>query len=63
MMKIERKELELQKQISDTWVKFVYLLMESTLEYCDAKDILFDNLDEYAQTLLLRDRANALRER
>jgi len=58
---LERKEIQSQKEMSDVWVKYVYLLIEYTLEKCLADGVLFHNLDEYAQTLLLRERANALR--
>lgn len=58
---LERKEMANQKEMSDIWVKYVYLLIESTLEQCVTENILFHNLDEYAQTLLLRKTANQLR--
>jgi len=58
---LERKEMQSQKEMSDIWVKYVYLLIEVTLEKCQIDNILFHNLDEYAQTLLLREQANNLR--
>lgn len=61
LMTLERKEMLNQKEISDTWVKFVFLLIESTLQYCAKTGKLFHNMDEYAQTLLLREQANLLR--
>jgi hypothetical protein len=54
LMSLERKEILNQKEISETWVKFIYLLIETTLSYCKENDKLFHNLDEYSQTLLLR---------
>lgn len=61
LLTLERKEMLNQKEISDTWIKFVYLLIESTLQNCEENQKLFHNLDEYAQTLLLREQANLLR--
>lgn len=61
LLALERKEMLNQKEISDTWVKFIYLLIESTLNSCKESGKLFYNIDEYAQTLLLRDQANMLR--
>lgn len=61
LLALERKEMANQQQISDTWVKFIYLLLEETMHHCISKDILFFNLDEYAQTMLLRQIANNLR--
>ena len=61
LMTLERKEMINQKEISDTWVKFVFLLLESTLQHCQENEKLFHNMDEYAQTLLLRQQANMLR--
>lgn len=61
LLTLERKEMLNQKEISDTWIKFVFLLIESTLQYCEENQKLFHNLDEYAQTLLLREQANLLR--
>ena len=53
--------MQSQKEMSDNWVKYIYLLIESTLEHCMNNNILFHNLDEYSQTLLLRQEANKLR--
>ena len=50
-----------QKAISDTWIKYVYLVLESTMKRCEQDDILFFNLDQFAQTMLLREVANELR--
>jgi len=61
LMSLERKEIVNQKEISETWVKFIYLLIETTLSHCKETDKLFHNLDEYSQTLLLRSQANLLR--
>lgn len=62
LLALERKEMMNQKQLSDTWVKYVYLLLEYTLEQCQKKDILFYNWDEFGQTMLLRASANELRK-
>jgi hypothetical protein len=62
LLSLEKKELAAQKQISDTWVKYVYLLLEYTLAHCQEKNILFYNLDEFGQTMLLRSTANELRK-
>jgi len=61
LLTLERKEMQNQKEISDTWVKYIYLLLESLLARCKETGTLFHNVDEYAQTLLLRQQANALR--
>ena len=58
----ERKEMQSQKEISDTWVKYIYLLLEATMDNCKKENKLFHNLDEYSQTLLLRSVANSLRK-
>ena len=62
LLSLERKEMQNQKEISDTWVKYIYLLLETTLEHCKETGKLFHNIDEYAQTLLLRQQANNLRQ-
>ena len=61
LLGLERREMANQKAISDTWVKFVYLLLETTMAKCEADDTLFFNLDQFAQTMLLREVANKLR--
>jgi len=61
LLTLERKEMQNQKEISDTWVKYIYLLLESLLARCKETGTLFHNVDEYAQTLMLRQQANALR--
>lgn len=61
LLSLERKEMQNQKMISDTWVKYVYLLLEMTVTDCVKAGKLFHNLDEYQQTLLLREKANELR--
>ena len=61
LLGLERREMANQKAISDTWVKFVYLLLETTMAECEADDTLFFNLDQFAQTMLLREVANKLR--
>merc|ERR1711871_703068 len=61
LLALERKEMSNQKAISDTWIKYVYLLLESTMKRCEREDILFFNLDQFAQTMLLREMANELR--
>ena len=50
-----------QKDISDTWVKYIYLLLEITMHHCKENNILFHNEDQFSQTLLLRKMANELR--
>lgn len=62
LLALERKELALQKQQSDTWVKYVYLLLEYTMTQCQEKNVLFYNLDEFGQTMVLRNAANDLRK-
>ena len=37
------------------------MLIETTLSYCQETDILFYNLDEFSQTILLKNQANKLR--
>jgi len=61
LLALERKEIQNQKEISDTWVKYIYLLLEVTLAHCKEKNILFHNEDQFSQTLLLRRKANELR--
>lgn len=61
LLALERKEMENQKVISDTWVKYIYLLIETTLKQCDKDGVLFHNMDEFGQTMTLRNRANELR--
>lgn len=50
-----------QKEISDTWVKYIYLLLEVTMAHCKETNILFHNEDQFSQTLILRQKANELR--
>lgn len=61
LLKLERQEMQRQREISDILVKYIYLLLEYTLADCEKKNILFYNLDEYAQTMILRAAANELR--
>ena len=61
LLALERKEMQNQKEISDTWVKYVYLLLETTMGRCEKEDKLFFNLDQFAQTMCLREVANDLR--
>lgn len=61
LLAIEKKEILSQQQISDVWVKYLYLLLGQVMEDCATKDILFHNLDEFQQTLQLREKANQLR--
>ena len=63
LIALERKELQNQKEISDVWVRYIFMLLESTIEDCNSRGILFHNQDEFAQTMLLRSQANALREK
>jgi len=62
LLVLERKEMQNQKDISDCWVRFIYLLLETTMQHCKDESILFSNLDEFQQTLLLRKKANELRK-
>ena len=61
LLALERKEMQNQKDISNTWVKYIYLLLEVTLAKCKEKNILFHNEDEFSQTIILRKYANELR--
>jgi hypothetical protein len=61
LLALERKELQSQKDISDVWVRYLYMLLESTVADCKLKGTLFHNMDEFAQTMLLRTQANLLR--
>ena len=61
LLALEHKELRNQKQMSDAWIKYIYLLLNITMDQCKRNDILFSDLDEFQQTLLLRSSANELR--
>lgn len=61
LIALERKEMQNQKEISDTWVKYIYVLLEMTMAYCKKENILFHNEDTFSQTLILRKKANELR--
>lgn len=61
LLALERREMQNQKEISDTWVKYIYLLLEVTMAHCNQNNILFHNEDAFSQTLLLRQKANDLR--
>ena len=61
LIALERKEMQNQKDISDTWVKYIYVLLEVTMFHCRKENILFHNEDTFSQTLLLRKKANELR--
>ena len=61
LLALERKEMASQKVISDTWVKYIFLLIESTLRSCEKEGTLFNNMDEFGQTMELRRQANILR--
>lgn len=61
LLSLERQEIQSQKAVSNTWVKYVYLLLSVTTKHCKDTGILFNNMDEYQQTLLLRSKANELR--
>jgi len=58
---LEKREMATQRQVSDTWVRYVYLLMETTMAQCAETGALFHNLDEFQQSLMLRQKANELR--
>ena len=49
LLALERKEMQNQKDISDCWVRFIYLLLETTMRRCAQENILFSNLDEFQQ--------------
>ena len=53
LLALERKEILNQKEISDSWVKYIFLLLEVTMERCQDKNILFHNLDQFQQVMLL----------
>lgn len=61
LLNLEKKEISNQKVISDTWVRYIYLLLEVTMDKCTEEKVLFHNLDEFQQTILLRKVANELR--
>eukprot|EP01038_Epipyxis_sp_PR26KG_P012491 gene12491-16757_t len=61
LLSLEKKEMQNQKDISDVWMKYIYILLENTMKDCKNNNILFHNLDEFEQTLLLRKKANELR--
>lgn len=61
LLALERRELQSQKDISAVWVRYIYMLLERTVQDCLKRGALFHNLDEFAQTVLLRAQANALR--
>eukprot|EP01039_Chlorochromonas_danica_P001791 gene1789-1957_t len=61
LLALERKEMASQQVMSDVWVRFVYLLLKETMALCEVDGVLFHNLDEYQQTLILRKQANNLR--
>jgi len=63
LLALERQEMENQKVISDAWVKYIYLLIESTLSNCEKDGVLFHNMDEFGQTMALREQANILRSK
>jgi hypothetical protein len=62
LLNMERKEILLQKELSDIWIKYVYLLLESTMRSCASENQLFYNLDLFGQTMLLREKADELRK-
>lgn len=62
LLTLERKEMQNQKVISDIWVKYIYMLLEVTMKSCKDSGALFHNLDQFAQTVLLRETANKLRQ-
>jgi hypothetical protein len=61
LLSLERRELQDQKRMSDTWVRYIYLLLERTLAHCASESVPFHTLDEVRQTLILRTVANELR--
>jgi hypothetical protein len=63
LLMLERKEMLHQKDISDTWIRYMYLLLETAVQDREHAELLFSNRDEFQQTVMLRDVANRLRER
>ena len=53
LLALERKEMLNQKEISDNWVKYIFLLLEETMQHCERNNILFSNLDEFQQVYLV----------
>lgn len=51
LLALERKEMANQKEISDCWVRYIFLLLETAMVHCQAGGILFSNLDEFQQVL------------
>lgn len=63
LLSLERKELLTQKQLSDTWVRYIFLLLERTMAHCARKSAIFHTMSGLEQTLVLRTVANELRAR
>ena len=63
LLSLERRELQHQKGISDTWVRYIYTLLETTTAHCAAEKVSFEELPAAQQSLLLRAKANELRAR
>lgn len=61
LLALEQKELLHQKQVSDTWVRYLHLLLSRTLAHCTQRKVDFLSLDEAHQTSTLRKVANELR--
>lgn len=63
LLALERREMLNQKQISDTWVRYIYALLEVTCAHCAGDKVRFEDLGVPQQSLLLRAKANELRAR
>jgi hypothetical protein len=63
LLALERKQLLHQKHVSDTWVRYLYLLLEHTMAHCTQGKVDFRSLGGPEQARLLRDAANDLRAR
>lgn len=63
LLALERNELMRQREVSVTWLKFVYMLLRGAVERCSSNDINFFEQDTTNQTALLLQEANWMRER
>jgi hypothetical protein len=63
LLALERKQLLHQKHVSDTWVRYLYLLLEHTNTHCAREQVDFRSLSGPEQSKILQDAANGLRAR
>jgi hypothetical protein len=61
LLALERKQLLHQKHVSDTWVRYLYLLLEHTNAHCAREQVDFRSLSGPEQSKMLQDAANSLR--